>query len=84
MRRRKVWVLFAVRMDAGSEFQMGAVLEKKFCFEKENKTKGITILRLGPRVIEGGMCCKWGLMIKMCCPETRECRVNRSLINRLC
>jgi len=48
-------------MDVGSEFQMGAVLDIKFCLEEENKTMGITILRLGPRVIDGGMCCKWGL-----------------------
>jgi len=46
--------VFALRLDVGSEFQMGAVLEKN------------TILRLWPRVIEGVMCCKWGLRVKMC------------------
>jgi len=32
---------------------------------------GIAVLRLWPRVIDGGMCCKWGLRVKLCCPETR-------------
>jgi len=44
----------------------------KFCFEDENETNGITILRLWPRVIDGGMGCKCGLSVKMCWPETRE------------
>jgi len=63
---------------------MGVVLEMKFCLEAENETMEIRILRLWPRGIDGGMCCKCGLRVKMCCPETRECRVGRSLINRLC
>jgi len=54
-----VWVLFAVRMDVCSEFQMGAVLDIKFCVEEENETSGITILWLWPRVIDCGMCCKY-------------------------
>jgi len=40
----------------------------------------ITILRLWPRVIEGRICCKWWLRVKMCCPETRDSRVDRSCI----
>jgi len=44
----------------------------KFSFEDENETNGITILRLWPRVIDGGMCCKCGLSVKMYWPETRE------------
>jgi len=39
-------VLFAVRMDVGSQFQMGAVLDIKFCLEYENEIMGITTLRL--------------------------------------
>jgi len=41
-----MWVLFAVRMDVGSEFQMGAVVKITFCLEEERETMGITILRL--------------------------------------
>jgi len=63
---------------------MGTVLDIKFCLKEENETMGITLLRLWPRVIDGGKCCKGGLRVKMCCPETRECRVDSSLINRLC
>jgi len=66
------------------EFQMGAVLEIKFCLEDENGTIGITILRLWRRVIDGGRCCKCGLRVKMYWPETRERRVERSLMVRLC
>jgi len=39
-------VVWAARIDGGSEFQMGAVLDMKFCFEDENETNGIIILRL--------------------------------------
>jgi len=52
-------------MEVGSEFQMGAVLDIKFCLEEENETMGIKILRLWPRVIESGMSCKWGLRVKI-------------------
>jgi len=39
-------VLFAVRIDVDSDFQMGAVLKITFYLEEESETMGITILRL--------------------------------------
>jgi len=71
-------------MEVGSEFQMGAVLDIKLGLEEEYETMGITILRLWPRVLECGMCCKWGIRVKISCPETREGRVDRSLITCPC
>jgi len=58
-------------MDVGSEFQMWGALDIKLCVEEENEAMGITVLRLWPRVIDGGMFRKWGRRVKMCCPETR-------------